>query len=80
MIFVTETGSTYQIDFENKQFRRMTGKTDPTARTGKDGEWKPYIDLIYHGVGKSVIIQWGWNPDDSAACTMTSRVAMENPS
>ena len=46
MIFRTQSGSTYEIELENKRIRRLDGKKAATSRQGKDGEWKTYDTLI----------------------------------
>lgn len=46
MIFRTQSNSVYEVDFDNKLIRRVNGVKDPTARQGKDGEWRKYIDII----------------------------------
>lgn len=54
----TISGSFYEIDEQNKQLRRLHGKTLPTLRVGEDGEWKKYSTISPPEKGKSVIISW----------------------
>ena len=58
MIFVTMSGSTYEVDEQNKQIRRLKGQSDPTPRQGEDGRWKPYQDLSEIKQGEPVFIVW----------------------
>ncbi len=46
MIFRTQSNSVYEVDFDNKMVRRINGVNEPTARQGKDGEWRKYIDIV----------------------------------
>jgi len=55
--FTTESGSVYEVDCEDKKIRRLNGIKSPTARQGKDGEWKNYSDLLLTK-GASCIIVW----------------------
>lgn len=57
MKFKTETGSEYEVNTDSKKIRRMTGVKEATARQGKDGEWKGYVDLVL-SVGTSAMIYW----------------------
>lgn len=43
--YITESGSVYEVDHDNKRVRRLSGVKDPTPRQGKDGEWKTYVEL-----------------------------------
>lgn len=63
MKFITETGSQYEINTEAKQIRRLSGTANPTARQGKDGEWKTYDSLSPIQVGEQVVIFWGGNAE-----------------
>jgi len=60
MIFHTETGSAYEVDFEKSQIRRLGGEKLPTPRMGKEGEWRQFVKLspATPVVGQSVIIVW----------------------
>jgi len=58
MIFKTATGSTYEIDETNKRVRRLSGVKAATARQGKDGDWRPYVDITEVKVGSPVMIFW----------------------
>jgi hypothetical protein len=56
--FITETGSVYEVDTENKAIRRLKGKHDPTTRQGKDSEWRSYISITPISKGRRCIIFW----------------------
>jgi hypothetical protein len=58
MRFITISGSTYEVDQDNKKIRRLKGKADPTPRQGQDGEWREYINLSPIKIGEAVLIQW----------------------
>lgn len=58
MRFITISGSTYEVDQDNKKIRRLKGKADPTPRQGQDGVWREYINLSPIVVGQAVLIQW----------------------
>lgn len=76
MIFRTISGSSYEIDQENKKVRRLYGKLPSTDRQGQDGEWKSYKDLSDLTIGKPVVIVWDYATEDSgdilAKSTVTS--------
>jgi hypothetical protein len=57
MKFITETGSLYEVDSDNRRIRRMIGVNNPSPRQGKDGEWRPYDTLILN-LGESACIFW----------------------
>lgn len=61
MRFITQSGSVYEVDADNKKLRRLTGRTDPTPRLGKDGEWRQYSEIVPDPIekGKQVLIVWG---------------------
>lgn len=73
---VSTENSTYEIDESNKLIRRVHGVNDPTQRQGEDGEWKEYLGIMFTGGG--ILIQWGWNGDSSAKCTLTSNIVSNN--
>ena len=68
--YITESGSVYQVDEQNKLVRRLSGNKNPTPRQGIDGEWKEYYELH---VDKIMAIQW----NDKGQCTFTSRIVKE---
>lgn len=80
--FVTESGSVYEIDSENKLVRRLTGVIDPQPRQGKDGMWKSYADTNGVEVGTSVLFIWPrattpllpGSPNNAVPSTVTSPV------
>ncbi len=59
MIFHTLSGSTYEVDHDNKRCRRVTGRANPDIpRVGADGEWRPYEDISPIILGRPVLIEW----------------------
>ncbi len=85
MIFITETGSQYEVNTDSKQVRRLTGKKDPTTRIGTDGVWKKYSRILPDtGIeeGQQVMIVWDHDTpaldpelqDLATKTTITSRV------
>jgi hypothetical protein len=83
LTFKTATGSTYEVDRENKRVRRVVpGTSGPCKndRIGK-GEWLDYLSLSEVALGVNVIIVWPPNvgllpgsPVDAAPGTVTSPV------
>jgi len=73
--FITESGSVYEVNEEEKLIRRISGNRKPTERQGEDGEWKKYHALIRLGddIEYSVYILW----DNQGHGTITSRVKEE---
>ena len=67
--------SVYEIDETKKLIRRREGLSLPTPRQGNDGEWKEYICISVSPA--YMIIQWGWNNNGTARCTITSRVVFD---
>lgn len=57
MKFITASGSTYEVNTDSKQIRRLTGVNDPQPRQGKDGEFKSYKELLLK-LNTSAIICW----------------------
>ena len=57
---MTATGSFYEIDTDSKKIRRLNGKSDPTPRVGKDGEWREYSALYPDPLerGACMVIIW----------------------
>ena len=79
--FVFTQNSCYEFDLELKQVRRLNGATDPTPRTGTDGQWRVYQSISEIEVGKPMLIQWPdavpllpGSPAGSAPATITSSV------
>lgn len=79
--FVTETGSTYEVDYESMRIRRLNGTNTPTNRQGHDGEWKAFVKLDRVEVGTSAFIFW--DPETTpllpgslggSPCTVTSQI------
>jgi hypothetical protein len=62
MIFLTESGSTYEVNTTDQKIRRLNGKKDPTPRMGKQGEWRPYQELFLQ-VGEPATIIYGNDVD-----------------
>ena len=73
MMFRTISGSTYEVDPQNKKIRRLYGKLPSTDRQGLDGDWKTYHDLSRIVVGQPVIIVWEM-AGDIAKSTVTSLI------
>lgn len=63
MIFITASGSRYEVNHISKQIRRLQGKADPTLRQGKDLEWKTYLDISDVVNDMPVIIVWSQEGD-----------------
>jgi hypothetical protein len=64
--------SIYEVDFDNRRVRRVSGVDRPTPRQGADGEWKSYLSVSMFDEG--LLFQWGWNDDGTAKCTHTSKI------
>lgn len=58
MIFVTETGSSYELDAANYRVRRLNGSSSPTQRQGPDGQWRTYTSISNVELNSSVLICW----------------------
>lgn len=58
MLAYTMSGSIYEIDLKNRQARRLTGKTDPTPRTGPDGTWRRFAAMLPLSLGARVFFEW----------------------
>lgn len=86
MKFTTASGSTYEVDKDNKQVRRLNGKNDPTPRQGQDGQWRKYADISVV-VGDSAMIFWNrsdtplleGSPEVAIPGTITSTVISIEP-
>lgn len=80
-VVTTVSGSVYEVDEADKNVRRLNGKSDPTPRIGKDGDWRGYDSILGPVVNESMIIVWGKNvsllpgSDGGTPVTMTSPVA-----
>ena len=55
MYHVITERSTYEIDPEDKKFRRIPDKGDFLV---KDLEWTPYISVDHSNIGESMVIEW----------------------
>ncbi len=73
MKFTTASGSVYEVNTDSKKIRRLNGVKDPTPRTGKDGEWRSYEDLVCKK-GSSAIIFWG---QETALLAETEQILKE---
>ena len=74
---MTESGSLYEINLEEKRIRRVTGNGPGTPRVGPDGEWRTFTDLHPAApvVGASLLIMWRQNPETGVLeTTLTSPV------
>ena len=60
MRFITASGSVYEVNTDSKKIRRLNGQEDPTPRTGKDGQWRGYKEIIPDPIkiGSGVAILW----------------------
>jgi len=76
MIFITQSGSTYEV--QGKSIRMLNGKHDPTPRSGTQGVFKVFHSIRGPEIGESVLIIW--NDDvlpkavDGVPGTLTSKV------
>lgn len=85
MKFITESGSIYEVNVEQKQIRRVTNMNGSEA-TGRQGnnEWRTYDQLSEIVVGHPVAICWSkattplmpGSPDFMLPGTLTSPVQM----
>jgi hypothetical protein len=73
--FLTETGSVYEIDQNERQIRRLSGAGPGTSRVGNDGVWRSFVGVSGPVVGSSVLVHWRVNPESGVLeTTVTSRV------
>lgn len=70
--FNTETGSSYEVDTNEKRIRRVMGTHAPTPRQGNDKEWKSYHWISDIELRKPVLIAW----DAEGKATETSLVTI----
>jgi hypothetical protein len=77
MIFKTESGSTYEVDQENKRVRRLYGATVPTKLQSADGEWKEYAYMNDVIVGRYVVFLWKEPVEGFAVPTTRTNVVVE---
>lgn len=70
MIFETQN-SVYELDQDQKNIRRLSGKENPTPRQGSDGQWKAIKSIVPLKVGLQSMIVWGFG-EDHIKTTMTS--------
>lgn len=83
MIFITETGSIYEVNITERKIRRCTN-LNGRAASGRQGdnEWRPYCSLSEIKVGDAVLITWDktttplleGSPDFAVPATITSLV------
>ena len=83
MKFTTASGSTYEVDVDNKRVRRVSNNknTQPTLRQGND--WRDYEYITDIVIGKPVMIFWNksntplleGSPEASTPATTTSLVS-----
>ncbi len=57
MKFKTVSGSTYEVDLDKKQIRRISSTHPPHRRQGQDGVWSGYDWITEVKVGRSVRIE-----------------------
>jgi hypothetical protein len=83
MIFYTETGSKYQVDFDLKKIRRVVN-SNGNAATNRQGNnsWNIYESITDIKVGHQVMICWNketiplfdHSPKNAIPTTITSNV------
>ncbi len=73
--------SEYELDISGKCIRRLAGVASPTARQGKDGNWRGYKYISDVVVGLQVIITYDnsepllrGSPEGATPATVTSPV------
>lgn len=71
--FTTRSGSTYELDRDNKRIRRLEGAGAPTPHQGPDGDWRGYLAISLPEVGAYVMVIWGL-AGDVVERTVTSDV------
>ena len=80
MIFRTVTGSVYEVD--GLRARRLSGRSSPTARIGKNLEWRELSEEPQIVVGEPALLLWTDDIDPPAELgvpgTLTSRVVEIN--
>lgn len=52
----TESGSVYEIDYEEKRIRRLSGTSPPHAMFGADLMWRTFEGLDFPTVGERLAI------------------------
>lgn len=57
MYFMTQSGSVYEVDTENKRVRRTAGQVNQKSRI--NGEWLIYRDVTPVKLNQEVIFMWG---------------------
>lgn len=68
--------STYEINEEKMEIRRVTGKNAPTDRFAPNGEWKKYAFVSPPREGYSVFVNWG-DGHGTLTSPVASTVALE---
>lgn len=58
MIFITKSGSKYELDEKENRIRRLAGKNEPTKRIGEDEKWKKYISISPVKLNQQVLVIW----------------------
>ncbi len=76
VIFTTETGSMYRVDYAEKTIERLSGAGEATARVGEGAR---RFDSVALAVGSPCVISWGEHTaikavEGAAPVTVTSRV------
>lgn len=77
LVFTTETGSVYRVDFTARTIERLSGAGQSTARVGEGA--RRFENLLVLEVGSPCVINWGVHATVKAATgnmptTITSRV------
>ena len=58
MTIIRTQNSTFELDDNERRFRRVTGK-NPTALHVADGEWVNYDRIAHLAVGQRCVIEYG---------------------
>lgn len=81
IVFVTNSGSRYELDMAQKRIRRISGKPNRHAERVGLEEWKPFEAISTPTIGDSVLIRWPatvplfeGSPAGSIPATITSPV------
>lgn len=71
--YLTESGSIYEVDEDNKRMRKLTRNVTPdTTRIPQDGAWRAFEDVVHECDGDSIWFIWGTAPDGALQTTITS--------
>lgn len=71
IVVATESGSVYELDYEEKRIRRVSGREPVHYLFGEDGAWKPFLSIDYPKVTERLVIVFH---RDYKGTLITSRV------